>query len=380
MSTMTSSPNPFHFGKAVSGADFCPRPKLEAALREKLRAVQNTLVQGDRRMGKTSLIRRASQNLPGYHEIYVDLFGVRTIDAVVKRFATAIAEANQTTKWGTVVGKALSFVSVAFSKGGFTLTFNPARPITLGSLHEVFALLKGERNGKWVVILDEFQEILKFSEEQERLAVIAQLRSSLQFLTATPVIFAGSSRNLMHGIFNHPQSAFFKAAVTLDVGPLERDAFSDWICEKFTAGSRRVNRETLERIFQLASDVPGDVQQFCSAIWEVTPPGQTFGEDSIPRALERIWEEEQRSNEDIVSKLTALQQRSLVMLAANPDLTPTAGEFVAKVGAGAQGGSIFKAFERLAEQGVLMKKGTKYHFVNPYFREWVKHRFAVDAA
>jgi hypothetical protein len=69
-----------------------------------------------------------------------------------------------------------------------------------------------------------------------------------------------------------------------------------------------------------------------------------------------------------------------VTLAANPDLTPTAGEFVAKVGGGAQGGSIFKVFERLAEQGVLMKKGTKYHFVNPYFREWVKHRFAVDAA
>src|SRR5471030_254143 len=163
---MASSPNPFHFGKAVSGADFCPRPKLEAVLRGKLRAVQNTLVQGDRRMGKTSLIRRAARNLPGYREIYVDLFGVRTIDAVVKRFATAIAEANQTTKWGTAVGKALSFVSVAFSKGGFTLTFNPARPITLGSLHEVFALLKEERDGKWVVILDEFQEILKFSEEQ----------------------------------------------------------------------------------------------------------------------------------------------------------------------------------------------------------------------
>lgn len=86
---MTSSPNPFHFGKAVSGADFCPRTKLEAALREKLRAVQNTLVQGDRRMGKTSLIRRAAQSLPGYREIYVDLFGVRTIDAVVKRFAAA---------------------------------------------------------------------------------------------------------------------------------------------------------------------------------------------------------------------------------------------------------------------------------------------------
>ena len=141
-----------------------------------------------------------------------------------------------------------------------------------------------------------------------------------------------------------------------------------------------MNRETLERVFQLASDVPGDVQQFCSAIWEVTAPGQTFGEDSIPRALERIWEEEQRSNEDIVSNLTALQQRSLVTLAANPDLTPTAGAFVTKVGSGVQGGSIFKAFERLTEQGVLMKKGTKYHFVNPYFREWVKHRFAVDAA
>ena len=46
--------NPFKYGCVVSGDHFCLRPDAERALRRFAEAGQNVVVQGERRMGKTS--------------------------------------------------------------------------------------------------------------------------------------------------------------------------------------------------------------------------------------------------------------------------------------------------------------------------------------
>lgn len=370
-----SAPNPFHFGKAVAGENFCRRPQLEGTLRDRILAGQNVLVQGDRRVGKTSLIRRVAQSIRGYREIYVDLYGTRSTEAVVRALAQSVAGVERTAQWGTLVGKALSFVSVSYQRGGFSLGFNAPAKLSLTSIDELFDFLQRTRQGKWIVVIDEFQDVLKIEDPAERDALIAHLRSRVQFLAHTPFVFAGSARNLMHGIFHHPQSPFFKAAATLEVGPIDRADFSGWLCARFAAGGRRVNDETLAQIYDLAMDVPGDVQQFCAAIWEVTPRGGVFGGEDIPRALERIWEQEQRSNEAIVEAATPFQLRCLLTLAASPGTTPTSGEFLARLGVRALGPSVLKALGKFGNDGVLAKRGPHFEFVNPYFREWLKQRF-----
>lgn len=370
---MNETPNPFHFGKAVAGTDFCPRPALEAALRSKLLSGQNLLVQGYRRRGKTSVIRRVAQSLPGYKEVYVDLYGTRSTPAVVQKLAHSIASVDRSSKWGTTLGQALSFVSVTFSKGGFSLTFNSPAKLSLGSVDEIFDFLHKHRNGKWVVIIDEFQDVLKIEDVKERETLIAHLRSRIQFLDHTPFVFAGSTRNLMHGIFYHPQSPFYKSAETLEVGPIDRADFTAWLNERFSAGSRTVTPDAIERVYAMADDVPGDVQQFCSAIWDVTAPGSTFTTEELPRALCRIWEQEQRSNEAIVEGSTSLQLKCLIALATRPELTPTSSEFLMLTNV--LGPSVLRSFQKYEKDGVLIKEGSKYAFVNPYFREWLKSRF-----
>ena len=49
--------NPFKYGCVVDGEFFCPRPELERQLRAFAESGQNVVVQGERRMGKTSLIK-----------------------------------------------------------------------------------------------------------------------------------------------------------------------------------------------------------------------------------------------------------------------------------------------------------------------------------
>jgi len=47
--------NPFKYGQIVQHTDFCQRPALIANLSKNIEKGQNVYVQGERRIGKTSL-------------------------------------------------------------------------------------------------------------------------------------------------------------------------------------------------------------------------------------------------------------------------------------------------------------------------------------
>ena len=49
--------NPFKYGCVVSGDHFCARTKAERDIRGFVKSGQHVFVQGERRMGKTSLVR-----------------------------------------------------------------------------------------------------------------------------------------------------------------------------------------------------------------------------------------------------------------------------------------------------------------------------------
>lgn len=50
---------PFRYGCVVDGEYFCPRPELERQLRNYAESGQNLVIQEERRMGKTSLVKKA---------------------------------------------------------------------------------------------------------------------------------------------------------------------------------------------------------------------------------------------------------------------------------------------------------------------------------
>ena len=62
--------NTFKYGCVVSGDHFCERRKAERELRGFIKAGQNVFVQGERRMGKTSLVRKAVKRLEDNDLIY----------------------------------------------------------------------------------------------------------------------------------------------------------------------------------------------------------------------------------------------------------------------------------------------------------------------
>ena len=77
--------NPFKYGCAVGGEHFCSRPKLERQLRSYILSGQNVVMQGERRMGKTSLVLETVRKARGVSLIHADLLCVRDTSDLCRR-------------------------------------------------------------------------------------------------------------------------------------------------------------------------------------------------------------------------------------------------------------------------------------------------------
>ncbi len=112
------------------------------------------------------------------------------------------------------------------------------------------------------MVFDEFQDILNLEDSYEALAL---LRSKIQFQSAIPYIFVGSIRHKMDAIFTHHDSPFFKSAIPMTVDPLPYKGFSQFLRKKFTKGQRKIDDETLKKVFEMANNISGDIQQ----LWDL---------------------------------------------------------------------------------------------------------------
>ena len=81
---------PFRYGCVVEGEYFCPRPELERQLRDYAEAEQNLVIQGERRMGKTSLVKKAISGMKGERLLYIDLYGIRTLSDFCRRVMSGV--------------------------------------------------------------------------------------------------------------------------------------------------------------------------------------------------------------------------------------------------------------------------------------------------
>ncbi len=367
--------NPFAYGRVVEGKDYCPRPKLEKLLAEMLVSGQNVVLHGERRVGKTSLAVRAARKK---RAVYVDFLACNDAGEVTERIVKAAMKAASNAGLLDAALKAFASlrpkVTVDPDTGaiGATLDMRPS-DLNIGSVEAALEKL-GELHKKKpiVVILDEFQDVLRIKESK---TALARMRSVIQFQGDLPYVFSGSAREKMEMIFSDPDSPFFKSAITVEVAAHEGGAFQRFLAKKFSETKRKVGGGLFEAIHDMGVTVTGDVQQLCWAIWFSSEPGETIGEDSIEGALDTIFQIERSKYEDAVLNVSATQLKVLVALARQGGERIYSSDFKRVSGISVVG-SITKAVQRLEELRIIYKHKNEYRFANPFFGVWMRTQFA----
>jgi hypothetical protein len=368
--------NPFHYGQIVKKADFCSRPELGKKLADSIKRGQNVYIQGERRTGKTSLICETIRKLRRNRMLYVDLLEVKSSDDLLKRIVTAIIEMERSAGFVERIFQRLSHMKPVASidpiTGFPTFTLDSSIELKPDSILGVVDLISSyhSKTKPTVVVLDEFQDILNLRDAREALAL---LRSKVQFQSDIPYVFAGSIRNEMDRIFNDPDSPFFKSAVPIQVGPIEKERFQKFIINRFKTGKRHTTTELLNTVFSICSNIPGDIQQLCSALWDTTSYGDNLSEEWIPMALEEIFAHELKGYETTLKIVTKQQLKLMTALARHGGKAPMASEFLKHSGI-AQASSVQRALNRLLDLRIVFHHEDEYRFVNPFFRAWLVHK------
>jgi uncharacterized protein len=171
-------------------------------------------------------------------------------------------------------------------------------------------------------------------------------------------------------IFTLPDSPFFKSALPIEIGPLNPQEFILFLIEKFASGDRKLSLELGERILTLADHTSGDVQQFCSALWEITNHGEALEEKHIPSALLRIFAQEIKGYEAMLVQVTAQQHNCLRALANLGGKNPYSENFMRETGI-QHASSVKKAITRLCQLQIVYPREEDFRFINPFFKHWL---------
>lgn len=368
--------NPFILGVIPPDEPFCDRVKEIEELTSYAGSKANVVLYSPRRYGKTSLIRRVQSLLErkGFITIYIDLFGVTSIEDVAKRTAKGIYTVNQRNE--SLFKKAIRAFS-AFrpvlkpteSGNGLSISVEIASS-QLSGVDLLDATM--EDLGRYIrqfkdrlhIVFDEFQEITELNNKQ----IEGIMRSHIQE-HGISYFFIGSRRRLLIEIFSQSHRPFFQSSILYRLDRLPHEDLIRFIVDCFQSKGKNCPAEVADSISNTVMQHPYYSQKLSFYEFEMT--GKKAGINDVPKAYERVIEEERFFFEATIQGLTLKQVSLLKAIANSPNIPVFSSTFLSQYRL-AQG-MIQKALPKLSRLDLIEKnEDNTWRIVDPLFEDWLK--------
>jgi uncharacterized protein len=373
--------NPFQYGGIVEGAAFCNRRQELADLAKAIESSAKLFLYAERRLGKTSLVHKALQQLPKarYAAAYIDLWPTDGEASFVTATARAIAESMSST-----AGQLLDLAKDLFSRLTPSVTTDAeGKPkITFGlnvggkpgpELEEVLsapARIAERGKRKVVLIFDEVQQVLEYESDM----VERRLRSVVQKHQNVSYIFLGSRKHLIQKMFLDRSRPLYRAAGHYPLGPIETMHWIPFIAGKFREGDKEIAEDAIRVVCGLTEGHPFYTQHLCHALWELCEPGRPVSGPSIDAAVKVLLDRESYAYTALWESLAINQKRLLKGLASEPaGAKPFSGRFVQSHGLGSASNAQ-RAVAGLLKRDLIDRDNGSFLISDRFFRIWITQR------
>lgn len=375
--------NPFRASGVVGGVHFADREeelaRIESAIHE---PGSRLLVTGPRRMGKTSLVRRA---LDRFHEtkrgpaVYVDFSSAVDLSEMARRLAEA--GINEMSRFRGLKGRIEALTrtaseNLAFEIGvpGLFKVRIKDRPQTgeeaqrrlfaevLEQLHEGL----GRARQPAVVVIDEFQEIHRFGEEVSEW----NLRSVIQHQERLSYLLLGSAESLIQRM-QRKNRAFYGMFEKLPVGEIEPTLLATWIDERMREAGMRLDGRPGGAILQQAGPRTRDRMLLARRTFDLSRRTGIVTLEQVDAAREEVVRDFADEFLHLWNQQSRVQKRVLQLVEANRSGITTKAS---QAESGETSGSLSNAARKLVTDDILVKDPEAtpgYRFDDPFFRYWV---------
>jgi hypothetical protein len=373
--------NPFRFGDLALDEAFTNRV---AELRELTADVlngQNVVIFAPRRYGKSSLVRRATQQLTAKRVLVaqVDLMTAATKEQLAAKLAQAIFEKIATPLFRARERAAQVFRSLRIAPvmtvdpidGSLGFSFRAGHATddvdaTLEKLFQLPAELSAERGRRACLVFDEFEEILDLDPN-----LPALMRAVFQAQPDVAHVYLGSKRSMMAGVFNDVNEPFWRSAKQMELGVIAPEDFAPFIHERFEATGRRIEPDSVDAVLATTRGHPYATQELAYALWEETAPRGKAGQGQFEAALDHVLRSENAHFTLIWDQASRVQRATLQALAAEPLVSATSEDFRRRYGLPG-GSSVQRALDALTEEEVVLREGPgAYRIGEPFLAEWI---------
>ncbi len=367
--------NPFLISGYISPDYFCDRENETETVTEAVRNIRHLTIFSPRRIGKTGLIKHVfhiAKQQKYFIPVYTDILATSTLREFTECFGKSVLTtlAKNEPALRKIV-KSLSSIRPKISidpisgepSVGFTVSNERE---AAASLEIVFRYLQ-EQKSHFALAIDEFQQIAAYPEKH----VEAVLRTHIQNTTNVSMIFSGSRKHILTGIFSTPDRPFYNSTQVMEIGKIPLDVYKAFILEKFTGNGLKIEESATDYLLELTSAHTFYVQYICNRLF--SEQGKTDRE-AVDRMLIKIITENEAVYASYINLLTPLQFRILRAIALNNGIqNPTSSEFISSYGLGAAS-SVSLAVKSLTDKEFITTIDSKYVLNDLFFNSWLKYK------
>ena len=367
--------NPFNYGTVVSGEDFANRDKELRELASRLKETVRIFLVAPRRYGKTSLIKNVLGVLEkeGMLTAYVDLYWATSSREFMELYLSNVIRGSR-----SVARRAARFIRDFLPRLRPRLGFDPSgnpelsldvsRETPAEAVEEVFNLAEqiAKAQGKrFVVVLDEFQEIVKLDGE----ALERQIRAAIQHHKNVSYLFAGSKSHMLIDMVSEQTRPFYQMGTLMTLDKIPKEEFSSFITAKFVKSGKTISPAAVNRIIMESENVPHYVQLLSFYLWDHFQGVSQLEEAHVAEALSIILRGQEPAYLTIWEGLTLHQRKTVKVAALLKGRLLTAKETIYRFHL-ESASNVAKSLRALCSKGILRGEKGAYVFEDVLFCRW----------
>ena len=385
--------NPFRYGGDLGSVELVDRVQETALVEAAIRNGEKLFLIGPRRFGKTSILRAAEERLTAEGAIVLRLNAEAfpSLEMMVEKIVS-FAATHLKGRADLVLDRLKRYFStlkpeIKFNvvEQQFTVGISAGEPS--GDEHTVTQLVDALNGLEKLaselpdsrpvgLILDEFQSVVA----RGGVSAEAQIRSAIQEHRRVGYVFSGSQTRLMTDMTMRHERPLYRLGASRFVGPLPREDFSDYMKRQFRKGGFAVkSTEPIDRILELAEDVPYNVQMLAHNCWEALREARRTKQPELTPALvdavlARTVQGLDPLFTQIWTRLTPVQQRTLLAVIRQGGSGMSSAAAAKIVGVSVS--SVQSAVSALHEHNILRDDPAegkmRMKFEDPFFAHWIQ--------
>ena len=271
---------PFEYFDYVTGSHFIGRDKEVKEFCRLIEQKKNILIYAQASTGKKSIIYNSFRELDRkgykYSLIKMNLFNIRCIEAFMIRYTNHIVGkfAASGMEWSDYLSRYMPSAPYIVKEGeqpgrSPRFIYNSKELLSDAQIREFLNLperIATDLNCHIVLYFEQFQDIILF-EDPDRIFSLFEKEWSRH--THVSYVVTGERKNAMDEIFE-VKKYFYNLVDKIDVVPIEKKIFVDYIIKGFLKGGKVIRPEQAGYIYDTLEGNPWYAQHLASICYEMT--------------------------------------------------------------------------------------------------------------